>query len=97
MIGQVGPAALLLEDPPPEAPLDPRVRVNEGQVRRAARTICSLSEVSPFPFVGPELPPIGHPKAVDYLFSATRRRERLPFHERAQTMPRNDGTGMSVL
>jgi ribokinase len=28
MIGQVGPIALLSEEPPPEAPLDPRVRVN---------------------------------------------------------------------
>ena len=33
MAGQVGPAALLSEDPPPQAPLDPRVRVNEGRVR----------------------------------------------------------------
>ena len=32
MIGQVGPAALLSEDPPPKAPLDARVRVNEGKV-----------------------------------------------------------------
>jgi hypothetical protein len=27
--------------------------------------------VTPFPFVGPELPPIGHPKALDYFFAAT--------------------------
>ena len=71
MIGQVGPAALLSENPPPEAPLDPRVQVNEGQVRQVAKTISTLSEASPFPFVGPELPPVGHPKAVDYFFAAT--------------------------
>ena len=70
-IGQVGPAALLSEDPPREIPLDPRVRVNEGRVRQVARTISSLPEASPFPFVGPELPPVGHPKAVDYFFAAT--------------------------
>jgi len=71
MIGQVGPAALLSEDPPPEAPLDPRVLVNEGQVEKVARRIHTLSEASPFPFVDPELPPVGHPKAVDYFFAAT--------------------------
>jgi hypothetical protein len=71
MIGQVGPAALLSEDPSPEAPLDARVRVDEGQVRQAAKTISSLSEASPFPFVGPEYPPVGHPKAVEYFFAAT--------------------------
>ncbi|HSR33793.1 MAG TPA: PfkB family carbohydrate kinase [Anaerolineae bacterium] len=71
MIGQVGPAALLSEDPPPEAPLDRRVQVDEGQARQVAETISSLSEASPYPFVGPEYPPVGHPKAVDYFFAAT--------------------------
>jgi sugar/nucleoside kinase (ribokinase family) len=71
VIGQVGPAALLSEDPPPEAPLDPRVRVNEEQERQVARTLSSLSEVSPYPFVDPTLPPLGHPKALDYFFAAT--------------------------
>ena len=71
MIGQVGPTALLSEDPPPGTPLDARVRVNDGQVRRVAEVISTLSEVSPFPFVSPELPPVGHPKALDYFFSAT--------------------------
>jgi hypothetical protein len=71
MIGQVGPAALLSEDPPPEVPLDPRVRVNEGQVRRVAEAISTLPEVAPFSFVSPEVPPIGHPRAMDYFFAAT--------------------------
>jgi sugar/nucleoside kinase (ribokinase family) len=71
MIGQVGPAALLSEAPPPEAPLDPRVQVDEGQVRQVAKTISTLSKASPYPWVGPELPPVGHPKAVDYFFAAT--------------------------
>jgi hypothetical protein len=71
MIAQVGPTALLFEDPPPEAPLDARVQVNDGQVRKVAEKISTLSEVSPFPFVSPELPPVGHPKALDYFFAAT--------------------------
>jgi sugar/nucleoside kinase (ribokinase family) len=71
MTCQVGPAALLSEDPPPEAPPDPRVQVDEGQVRKVAKTISALPEASPYPWVGPTLPPAGHPKAVDYLFAAT--------------------------
>ncbi len=71
MIGQVGPAALLSEDSPPEAPLDARVGVNDGQIRRVAEKVSTLSEASPYPFVGPEYPPVGHPKAVEYFFAAT--------------------------
>jgi sugar/nucleoside kinase (ribokinase family) len=71
MIEQVGPTALLSEDPPPEAPLDARVQVNEGQVHQVAAKISTLSEASPFPFVSPELPPVGHPKALDFFFAAT--------------------------
>jgi hypothetical protein len=71
VIGQVGPAALLSEEPPPEAPLDPRVRVNVGQVGKVAEMISTLSEVSPYSFISPELPPAGHPKALEYFFAAT--------------------------
>ena len=71
MITQVGPTALLSEDPPPEPPLDARVQVDDGQVRKVAEVISTLSELSPFPFVSPELPPVGHPKALDYFFAAT--------------------------
>lgn len=71
MIGQVGPTALLSDDPPPEAPLDARVRVNARQVQQVAKQISTLSEASPYPFVSPELPPVGHPKALDYFFAAT--------------------------
>jgi sugar/nucleoside kinase (ribokinase family) len=71
MIEQVGPGALLTDRPPPEAPLDPRVQLNDGQVRKVARMISILPEASPFPFVGPELPPIGRPQALDYFFAAT--------------------------
>jgi sugar/nucleoside kinase (ribokinase family) len=71
MIGQIGPTALLSEDPPPEAALDARVQVNEDQVRKVAARISTLSEASPFPFVGPVYPPAGHPQALDYFFVAT--------------------------
>jgi hypothetical protein len=71
LINQVGPAALLSDDPPPDAPVDPRVRVNDEQVRRVARAMASLPAVAPFPWVGSALPPVGHPKVVDYFFAAT--------------------------
>jgi ribokinase len=71
MIAHVGPTALLSEDPPPEVPPDARVQVNHAQVGKVAQKIFTLSELSPFPFVSPELPPVGHPKALDYFFAAT--------------------------
>jgi len=71
MITQVGPTALLSEDPPPGAPLDARALVNDGQVRIIAEKISTISEASPFPFVSPELPPVGHPRALEFFFSAT--------------------------
>jgi sugar/nucleoside kinase (ribokinase family) len=71
MIGQVGPAALWSDDPPPAAALDARVRINDGQVRKVAGKLSTLPDVSPYPFVGPEYPPAGHPKAMDYFFAAS--------------------------
>ena len=71
MITQVGPTALFSEDPPPEAPLDARVQVNDVQVRKVAGKISTLSEASPFPFVSQEVPPVGHPRALDYFFAFT--------------------------
>jgi hypothetical protein len=71
MITQVGPTALFSEDPPPEATLDTRVQVNDGQVREVAEKISTLSEASLFPFVSPEVPPVGHTKTLDYFFAAT--------------------------
>jgi len=71
MIAQVGPSALLSEDPPPKMPMDARVRVNERQVQKVAEEIATLSELSPFPFVGPEFPPAGHAKTLDYFFATT--------------------------
>lgn len=53
------------------ASLDARVRVNAEQVRKVAATISTLSETAPFPFVGPDYPPVGHPRALDYFFAGT--------------------------
>jgi sugar/nucleoside kinase (ribokinase family) len=71
MITQVGPTALLFDHPPPEVPLDPRVRVNHERVRAVAEKLSTLAEVTPLPFVLPVLPPLGHPKALDYFFATT--------------------------
>jgi hypothetical protein len=71
MIGQVGPAALLSEDPPPEVAFDGRAQIDDRQVRRVSEKISTLSGASPFRFVGPVYPPIGHPRALDYFFAAT--------------------------
>ena len=71
IITQVGPAAFLSKAPPPEAHLDWRVQVNDRQVRKIGEKISTLSEVSPFQFISPELPPAGHPKGLDYFFAAT--------------------------
>lgn len=71
MITQVGPSALLLDDPPPKVPLDGRVRINDDQVQQVAKAIAVMPEAAPFPFVSPELPPVGHAQTVDYFFAAT--------------------------
>jgi hypothetical protein len=52
-------------------PLNTRVQVDEAQVRQVAKTLSTISKASPYPWVGPTLPPVGHPKVVDYLFAAT--------------------------
>ncbi len=71
MIAYVGPTALLLENPPPKAPMDTRVQVNNKRVTQVAKTISTLAEASPFQFVSPEVPPVGDPQALDYFFAFT--------------------------
>jgi hypothetical protein len=71
MITQLGPAALLSEEPPPDPPLDPRVQLNEGQVRRVGQKISALTDMIPFSFVSPQLPPVDDPRVLDYFFAAT--------------------------
>ncbi len=71
MIGHVGPAALLFDAPAPHIPADPRVRVNELQVQKISQMISTLDEASPFNFISRELPPLSHPRALDYFFAVT--------------------------
>jgi hypothetical protein len=71
MITQVGPAALLSKAPPPEVPLEGSVRINEEQVGRFAEKISMMPEAAPFPFDYSFVPPVGHPKALDYFFAST--------------------------
>jgi len=70
MIGQIGPAALWQDGPPPEEPRDPRVAPNENQIAQVAGLVATLPEVQPFDFLGPDFPPAGHPAALDYFFSS---------------------------
>lgn len=70
-ISQVGPTALLTTDPAPRSPLDERVTINARRLQRVAGLLSTLEEAAAFPFVGPVLPPEGHPKTLDYFFAAT--------------------------
>ena len=71
MIGHVGPAALLFDAPAPQIPADSRARVNELQVQKISQMISTLDEASPFNFISRELPPLDHPRALDYFFAVT--------------------------
>ncbi len=71
MITAVGPTALLQPPPPPAPPEDGRVRVDPAQVERVAARIRETDEAAPFPFVGEDFPPPGHPHALDYFFAST--------------------------
>lgn len=71
MIEEIGPTALWREDPPPRPVMDGRVALNREQIGRVAELVAALPEVQPFDFTGPDFPPVGHPAALDYFFSAT--------------------------
>jgi sugar/nucleoside kinase (ribokinase family) len=71
MIEHPGPTALLWPEPPPGIPLDPRVVLDESQIKKVSKLIATLPEVTPFNFVSADLPPVGHPIALDYFFTAT--------------------------
>ena len=71
MIGDTGPAALLLELPPPRPASDERVTINEDQVAKVAALIAGSDQADTYPFIGDELPPPDHPAALDYFFAST--------------------------
>ena len=70
-IGAVGPTRLLSDQPAPRPVLDPRVRVDDDQVRRIAQLIAHLPEVQPFRFVGDFFPYVADPDALDWFFAVT--------------------------
>jgi ribokinase len=69
MITAVGPTLLFSAMPP--APSDPRVKINRSQVERVAALIAALPDFEPYPFVGDDFPPPGHPMALDFFFAST--------------------------
>ncbi|MCA9994748.1 MAG: carbohydrate kinase family protein [Anaerolineales bacterium] len=71
MVGQVGPAALLTDEPVAAISLDARVRLNETQLTRVADAIARYPGTTPHNFVTEALPPVNHPAALDYFFAAT--------------------------
>lgn len=71
MIEHVGPTALFFEGPVPAFPAEAEVMVDQARVREISRLLALLDDASAFPFVGPGLPPVNHPKALDFFFAAT--------------------------
>ena len=69
MTERPGPAALLEQAERPGARPDLRVNIDQARVAAIARLIGAQDEVAPFPFTGPDLPPPGHPAALDYFFA----------------------------
>lgn len=64
-----GPAALLEQTHGSKLVPDPRVNIDEARVAAIAELIGTQDEVEAFPFTGPDLPPPGHPAALDYFFA----------------------------
>ena len=71
MISHVGPSALLFPEPAPTIPSDSRAQINAAQVQKISQMVSALEEASPFNFIGPELPLVYDPKALDYFFAVT--------------------------
>lgn len=70
-IMHIGPAALLLDEPPPRVPFDERANPNGYQISKVAEVIRDLPEAEPFNFVGDFFPPVDHSAALDYFFVST--------------------------
>jgi hypothetical protein len=47
------------------------VQINEEQVQKIGEKIAEIPEIAPFQYVYPVVPPVGHPKALDYFFAFT--------------------------
>ncbi len=78
----IGPTPLLSDDPPPPAPRDDRVRLDDDRIRRVAGVIASAPEAAAFDFTGPDFPEPGDPAALDFFFAGTVQQFGF-WHERA--------------
>lgn len=68
-ISDIGPTALLKEEPASAAPLDPRVRIDYQQINCISEIVKLLDAASPSSFIGKDFPPENHPAALDYFFA----------------------------
>ena len=71
MTEYTGPAALLDASPAPQPTPDPRVALNDAQIDKVAELIAASEEATAYDFVGPDLPPIDQPAALDYFFATS--------------------------
>jgi hypothetical protein len=71
MIEHVGPTALFFEGPLPARPVETGAAVDEARVKEISRLLARLDGAEAFPFVGPGLPPVNDPRAMDFFFAAT--------------------------
>ncbi|MEM7346766.1 MAG: carbohydrate kinase family protein [Chloroflexota bacterium] len=70
MIQFVGPTALWQEEAPITDTRDQRVIPNETQINRVSKIVAELPDIQPFNYSDANFPPIGHPKLLDFLFTA---------------------------
>lgn len=66
----VGASAVLSTSPTPGLSVQTSVGVNFAMVKRVAKTISSVADISPFPFTGVDLPAPDHPATLDYFFAS---------------------------
>ncbi len=69
MIGDIGPARLLSDQPAPGVPVDVRCQPNSDQIHHVAELVSQLPQVQPFSFTGDLFPPVGHPAALGFFFA----------------------------
>lgn len=71
VVTRPGPAALVRPPPAPAPPADTRVRVDAERVERLASLLAAQSDVVELDFRGELFPAVGHPRALDFFWSAT--------------------------
>lgn len=71
MTERTGPAVLLDDSPAPGPATDQRVVLNVRQIEKVASLIAISNEASAYDFTGPDLPAVGHPATLDYLFATS--------------------------